>query len=75
MNTVLCPHHKDRDLLEQLQRRAMRLIRGMEHLFYKDRLREMGLFSLENRMLQGAFIAAFQYLKGAYEKDREQLFA
>ena len=62
------------ELLERVQRRATKVIRGLEHLSCEERLRELGLFSLEKRGLQGYFIVAFQYLKGAYTQKEEQLF-
>ncbi|KAK4816702.1 hypothetical protein QYF61_020586, partial [Mycteria americana] len=63
------------DQLEWVQRRATKMIRGMEHLSCEDRLRKLGLLSLEKRRLQGEFIVAFQYLKGAYMKYGDKLFS
>ena len=58
-------YRREMDLLECVQRRATKMIQGMEHLSHEGRLRELGLFSLENRRLHCDLVAAFQYLKGS----------
>jgi len=62
------------ELLDHLCGHPLDPFRGLEHLCYEERLRELGLLSLEKRRLEGDLIAAFQHLKGSYKKAAERHF-
>ena len=61
--------------MEPIRRKATEMHQGMEHFSCEDRLKELGLLSLEKRRLQDDLVAAFCYLKGSYRKEGDRLFS
>ena len=61
-------------MLENVQRRATKLVRGISHLEYPDRLRYLSLQTLETRRFRADLILTYQLLHGLMDFDHERLF-
>ena len=67
-------YKKDIATLERVQRRVTRIIPGLKGMSYANRLKELNLFSLEQRRLHCDQIQAFNILKGIDNVDPGDFF-
>ena len=65
---------KDIECLEKVQRRATKLVKGLQNKSYEERLRLLGITSLEKRRIRGDLIQVFRIMKGFDKVDRESFF-
>lgn len=55
------------DLFRQVKRKAVKIVRGLKHLSCEERLRELGLLSLEEEKVLRRSSFSFSILKRAYK--------
>ena len=60
----LASQHKEaKDILERVQQWATMMIKGLEHLSYEERLKELGLFSIKTRRFKRDVINVYKNLR------------
>ena len=59
----------------RVQQRTAKVVWGVEHVIYEDKLRELILLSLEKRRIWRDLVSVFNYLKVNYREDKTRLFS
>lgn len=68
-------YKRDVDILERVQQRDTKTLKGLEHLSQEERLRGLELVSLEKKRLRGNLINVHNYLKRACKDDEARVFS
>ena len=73
--SVWNPHfRKDIELIEEVQRRATKLVKDVEHLHYNDRLEHLELMCLHTRRNRSDLIDTYKIVNGIYNVKTELFF-
>lgn len=62
-------------ILEHVQKRAMKIIKGLEYLLWEEKLREDGLFSLEKDRLRGIFLICINTWEAEMKEEEHDFSA
>ncbi|KAJ7416497.1 hypothetical protein WISP_70778 [Willisornis vidua] len=68
-------YKKDIEVLERVQGRGIEMVKGLEHKCYEEQLRELGVFSLEKRMLRETSASLYNSLKEGCGEEEFGLFS
>lgn len=63
------------ELLETVQQRVMKLIKGLKHLLCEKRLRGLELFSLEKIRVRGGSTGVYKHLNGGFKENGARFFS
>ena len=67
---IWSPHLiKLKEIIENVQRRATKMVPGLSSLTYPERLRELNIPTLAYRRIRGDMIQVYKLTSGAYDKD------